>query len=86
MRSTVVRCFEIPIEPLSHFVLHVHDRLTSSVAVAFVGEHHEFREPTVALDRLKHPLGLQGESAWIVVHFAMDQKQGGFDLICMHQG
>lgn len=54
--------------------------------MAFVGEHHEFREPSVALDRLKHPLGLQGECARIVVHFAMDQKHGGFDLIGMHQG
>ena len=42
--------------------------------MGFVGQHDEPHSPAVAADRLIHTLGLNGESAAVVVRFARSSR------------
>ena len=77
--------FHISVQPLCHFPQHMHDRFSTPVAVAFMGEHNQPDRSTVTLECVVESSALDRKGAGVVVCFAVDQKDGFVYLVSMHE-
>lgn len=76
---------DIGVEPFEHLGQYVKHGFFSPVAVAFMGKHDHTDRGSKTLQRMKEPLGLDGECAGVVVIFAVDEKDGLVDLVGVHE-
>src|SRR5580700_8248588 len=71
----------VGIQPIVHLPEHVENGLAAGVAVGLKGEQYEAHGSSLAFDGAEEAFALDGESAGVVVGFAVDQQDWGFDFV-----
>ena len=74
------------VKPVEHLGQHMQHGFAGAIAVTLMGEHDQTGGGTVALDGMVKTPGLDGESAGVVVRFAVNQEDGFIDLVRVHKG